>query len=154
MPHTFIHNDGANLFHRQINMTNPSLGIDSMIGMAFHMILHSMKKEYIKWGGTHCVFYIEGRSWRKDVYPEYKANRKVAFAQQTAKEQEDHLLLVEAFDDLVDYIDKKTNITVLQNPRAEADDMIAIFIEAHPDDKHILISSDSDFFQLLRFPNV
>jgi 5'-3' exonuclease len=151
--HTFIHNDGANLFHRQINMTNPSLGIDSMIGMAFHMILHSMKKEYIKWGGTHCVFYIEGRSWRKDVYPEYKANRKVAFAQQTAKEQEDHLLLVEAFDDLVDYIDKKTNITVLRNPHAEADDMISIFIEAHPNDKHVLISSDSDFFQLLRYPN-
>lgn len=32
--------------------------------------------------------------------------------------------------------------------------MIAMFIEAHPDDKHIVISSDSDFFQLLRHPNV
>jgi 5'-3' exonuclease len=152
--HTFIHTDGHNLFHRQINMTNPALGIDSMIGMAFHMIIHSMKKEYLKWNGTHTVFYLEGRSWRRDIYPEYKANRKTAFAQQTEREQEDHLLLVEAFDDFVDYLDKKTNITVLRNPRAEADDMIAIFIEAHPDDKHILISSDSDFFQLLRYPNV
>jgi 5'-3' exonuclease len=42
----------------------------------------------------------------------------------------------------------------LQNPRAEADDMIAIFIEAHPNDKHVLISSDSDFYQLLRHPNL
>lgn len=125
-----------------------------MIGMALHMILYSMKKEFVQWGGSHVVFYLEGRSWRKNVYPEYKANRKVAFAEQTPKEQEDHLILVEAFDDFVDYLDKKTNITVLQNPGAEADDMIAVFIEAHPDDKHILISSDSDFFQLLRFPNV
>jgi 5'-3' exonuclease len=152
--HTFIHTDGHNLFHRQINMTNRALGIDSMIGMALHMILNSMKKEYSKWNGTHTVFYMEGRSWRKDVYPEYKAHRKVAFAQQTAKEQEDHKILVEAFDDFAEYLDKKTNITVLQNPNAEADDMIAIFIEAHPNDRHVLISSDSDFFQLLRFPNV
>ncbi len=152
--HTFIHTDGANLFHRQINMTNRALGIDSMIGMAFHMIIHSMRKEYTKWGGTHTIFYLEGRSWRKDIYPDYKGNRAVAFAQQSPKEQEDHLLLVEAFDDFVEYLDTKTNITVLRNPKAEADDMIAIFIEAHPDDKHILISSDSDFFQLLRFSNV
>lgn len=154
MPHTYIHTDGHNLFYRQIKMTNPALGIDSMIGMALHMILHSMKKEYNKWNGTHLVFYLEGRSWRKDVYPAYKANRKVAFAQQTQKEQEDHHILVEAFDDLVEYLDKKTNITVLQNPTAEADDMIAVFIEAHPDDQHVLVSSDSDFYQLLRFPNV
>ena len=152
--HTYILTDGHNLFHRQINMTNPGLGIDSMIGMAFHMLMHSMKKEYNKWNGTHTVFFLEGRSWRKDIYPDYKANRKVAFAQQTPREQEDHKLLVEAFDDFVDHLDKKTNITVLQNPRAEADDMIAVWIEAHPDDQHILISSDSDFFQLLRYKNV
>jgi 5'-3' exonuclease len=135
-------------------MTNPALGIDTAIGMSLHLILNSMKKEYTKWKGDHCVFFTEGRSWRKDVYPDYKGDRKLKFAQQTPKEQEDHHILVEAFDDLVGYLRDKTNITVLQNPTAEADDMIALFIEAHPDDKHILISSDSDFFQLLKFPNV
>ena len=152
--HQFIHCDGHNLFYRQIKMTNPAMGIDNMIGMALHMILYSMKKEFNKWGGTHTIFYLEGRSWRKDVYEGYKANRKVAFAQQTPQEQEDHEILVEAFEDLVDYLHNKTNITVLRNPKAEADDMIAVFIEAHPNDKHILVSSDSDFFQLLRYPNV
>jgi 5'-3' exonuclease len=152
--HTFIHTDGQNLFYRQARMTNPALGVDNMIGMALHMIMNSMKKEYVMWGGTHVVFYLEGRSWRKAIYPDYKANRKVAFAQLTPKEQEDRSLLQEAFDDFVEYLDKKTNITVLQNPGAEADDMIAVFIEAHPDDNHVLISSDSDFFQLLRHPNV
>jgi len=152
--HKFIHTDGHNLFYRQIKMTNPALGIDSMIAMSLHMMLSSMKKEYTKWGGTHTVFYVEGRSWRKDVYPDYKGDRKLTFAKQTQKEQEDHMILVEAFDDFVKYLDEKSNVTVLRNPKAEADDMVAVFIEAHPDDQHILISSDSDFFQLLKYPNV
>lgn len=152
--HTFIHTDGQNLFHRQINMTNPALGLDSAIGMALHMILYSMRKEWNTFNGTHCVFYMEGRSWRKNVYPAYKANRAVAHQALTEREQEDKEILQGAFDDLVDFIDTYTNITVLKNPKAEADDMIAIFIEAHPDDNHVLISSDSDFYQLLRFSNL
>lgn len=154
MNHVFVLMDGHNLFHRQINMTNPALGIDSMIGMALHMILNSMKKEFTNYSATHTVFFLEGRSWRKDVYPDYKAHRKIAFAQQTPKEQEDHKILVEAFNDFVNYLSEKTNVTVLQNPNAEADDMIAVWCESHPNDQHILISSDSDFFQLLRLPNV
>lgn len=150
----FILNDGHNLFHRQAHMVNPSLGLDSMIGMSLHLILNSMKKEYVKWSGTHAVFFLEGRSWRKQLYPEYKANRKTAFASLTQQEQEDQKILMEAFNDLVEYLDTKTNVTVLRNPVAEADDMIAVFIDSHPDDRHILISSDSDFFQLLSYPNV
>lgn len=152
--HTFIHTDGQNLFHRQINMANPALGLDSAIGMSLHMILYSMRKEWNTFNGTHCVFYMEGRSWRKDIYPDYKGNRKVAHAALTEKEQEDKEILQGAFDDLVNFIDTTTNISVLRNPKAEADDMIAIFIEAHPDDNHVLISSDSDFYQLLRHPNL
>ena len=151
---TFILTDGANLFHRQINMTNKSLGIESMIGMALHLILTSTKKEYVKWGGTHLVFFAEGHSWRKNVYSDYKGNRKVAYALKTQKEQEDQEILTSAFNDFVEYLVEKTNVSVLRNPRAEADDMIHTFIESHPDDKHILISSDSDFFQELNFPNV
>lgn len=153
-PRCFIHTDGHNLFHRQINATNPMLDIDSKIGMALHLILYSMKKEYVKWKGTHTVFYLEGRSWRKSVYPAYKANRLDLFSHQTEKEQEDHKILVEAFDNFTEYLNQKTNVTVLQNPTAEADDMIAIFIKQHPHDNHVLISSDSDFFQLLSLPNV
>src|SRR5271157_1587917 len=128
--HTYILTDGANLFHRQIRMTNSALGIDNMIGMALHLILYSMKKEYVKWGGTHTVFFVEGRSWRKDVYPEYKADRVLVYAKQTEKEQEDHEILVGAFDDFVEYLDTKTNVTVIRNPKAEADDMIAMWIDA------------------------
>lgn len=135
-------------------MTNPALGLDSAIGMALHLIMYSMKKEYTTFGGTHTIFYLEGHSWRKKVYPDYKANRKLVYAAMTEKEQEDREILQGAFNDFAEYVETDTNITVLQNPNAEADDMIAIFIEAHPDDKHVLISSDSDFYQLLRFPNL
>jgi len=113
-----------------------------------------MKKEYNNWKGTHCVFYLEGRSWRKDFYKRYKADRDLLYAAKTEKEKEDQAVLNEAFSDLVNFIDQKTNVTVLRNPTAEADDMIAVFIQSHPDDDHVLISSDSDFFQLLKYGNV
>jgi 5'-3' exonuclease len=150
----FLHIDGANLFHRQIRMTNPALGIDSAIGMALHLILYSMKKEWTTFKADHAVFYLEGHSWRKKVYPAYKANRAEIYDAMTEKEQENREILTGAYDDLVDFIDQQTNITVLRNPNTEADDMIAVFIEAHPEDTHILISSDSDFYQLLKLPNL
>ena len=38
---------------------------------------------------------------------------------------------------------------MLQNPEAEADDMIARWVQLHPKEKHIIVSSDSDFYQLI-----
>lgn len=151
---TFILTDSMNLFHRQIHMTDPRQGIDSMIGMALHLILNSMKKEYRNFSGTHCVFMLEGRSWRKSIYPQYKGNRVIIESLKTPQEQEDNKILMEAYDDFSQYICDKTNITTLRAPNAEADDMFSVFIESHPDDNHILISSDSDFFILLKYPNV
>ena len=152
--HTFVLMDGNNLFHRQASMVSPTYGVDSMIGMSMHMILNSMKKEFSTFSATHAVFFTEGRSWRKSIYPGYKANRALINAQKTEEEQENGRMLIEAFSELTDYIDSKTNISVVNHPQAEADDMIYMWIEMHPDDNHILISTDSDFIQLLRFPNV
>jgi 5'-3' exonuclease len=50
-------------------------------------------------------------------------------------------------------LDTKTNCSVIQQPNAEADDLIATWIQEHPQDDHIIISTDSDFYQLLA-PNV
>ena len=41
----------------------------------------------------------------------------------------------------------------MQNPRLEADDLIAGWIQSHPNDNHIIISTDTDFVQLIA-PNV
>ena len=38
---------------------------------------------------------------------------------------------------------------MLQHKQCEADDFIARWIQNHPDDEHVIVSSDSDFYQLL-----
>ncbi len=35
------------------------------LGMAFHITLNSIKKAWQDFGGSHVVFCLEGRSWRK-----------------------------------------------------------------------------------------
>jgi 5'-3' exonuclease len=126
---------------------------DIKLGMAFHITFNSIKKAWQDFGGTHVVFCLEGRSWRKDVYKPYKANRSDARAKHTPKEMEEEKLFWESFDKFYDYISTKTNVTVLKNPVCEADDFIARWIQLHKNDNHIIISSDTDFEQLIA-PNV
>jgi 5'-3' exonuclease len=61
--------------------------------------------------------------------------------------------MLEILDDLKDFIDTKTHASVLQHSKLEADDLIAGWCQTHPDDTHIILSSDSDFKQLLS-PNI
>jgi hypothetical protein len=115
--------------------------------------LNSIKKAWNDFDGSHLVFCLEGRSWRKDYYTPYKRNRAEARAAATVKEQEEDRIFWEAFDTFKDFIAEKTNATVLQNSQLEADDLIAGFIQDHPHDDHVIISTDSDFIQLIA-PNV
>jgi hypothetical protein len=121
--------------------------------MAFHITLNSIKKAWQDFHGTHVVFCLEGRSWRKDYYEPYKRNRTDARAAKTVKEQEEDELFWETFDKFKEFITEKTNCTVLQHSQLEADDLIAGFIQTHPDAEHVIISTDSDFVQLIA-PNV
>jgi 5'-3' exonuclease len=54
---------------------------------------------------------------------------------------------------MVEFFKDKTNVTVIRQPESEADDLIATWIQQHPDDNHIIVSTDSDFYQLMA-PNV
>ena len=117
--------------------------------MAMHITLNSIKKAWKDFDGKHVVFCLEGRSWRKDYYQPYKRNRQETRAAMTVREQEEDKLFWETFDKFKDFVTTKTNCTVLQNSRLEADDLIAGFIQGHPDDDHVIISTDSDFAQLI-----
>jgi 5'-3' exonuclease len=140
--------DTQNLFMRiRFGVRAPDL--DSQIGLALHIILTSIKKVWTDFDGGHCVFCLEGRSWRKDIYVPYKANRKVTASKRTVREVEEDTTFFEIMDEFVTFIRTKTNCTVLHHPNAEADDMIARWIQLHPDDRHVVISSDSDFQQLI-----
>jgi 5'-3' exonuclease len=148
---TYILVDTANTFFRARHVINGDA--DIKLGMAFHITLNSIKKAWQDFGGTHVVFFLEGRSWRKDFYKPYKAQRAAARAAHTEREAEEERVFWEAFDTFKDFVTEKTNCTVLQHPRLEADDLIAGWIQSHPSDNHVIISTDTDFVQLIA-PNV
>lgn len=145
---TYIVIDTQNLFMR-IRHGIRAPDIDQQIGLALHIILTSIKKVWTDFDGSHAVFCLEGRSWRKDIYTQYKANRKVAASKRTQREIEEDEVFFEIMDQFIKFLRDKTNCTVLQHPNAEADDLIARWIQLHPNDKHVIISSDSDFQQLI-----
>jgi 5'-3' exonuclease, N-terminal resolvase-like domain len=149
---TYILVDTANMFFRARHVVRGD-DMDTKIGMAYHIMFASINKAWRDFGGKHVVFCLEGRSWRKDYYEPYKRNRSDARAALTPKEQEEDKRFWEAFDELKTFLNDRTNCTVLQHPTCEADDFIARFIQNHPNDKHVIVSSDSDFYQLLS-PNV
>jgi 5'-3' exonuclease len=147
---TFILVDSFNMYHRAKHVAMRGSNVDMRIGMAFHIMMNSVKMCYNKFNADHAVFCLEGRSWRKDFYEPYKRNRKDAREQLSVREQEENQIMFDAYDSMVEFLDKKTNVTLLHNKQAEADDMIAMFIESHPNDEHIVISSDSDYLQLIQ----
>jgi len=151
MNKTYILLDTANVFFRARHAIRGSL--EDKIGMSIHTVLSSVRKSWREFKGDHVVFFLEGRSWRKDFYAPYKRQRAEGRAAASASEQEEERVFWETFDQFKDFIANKTNCTVLQNPRLEADDLIAGFIKSHPNDNHVIISTDGDFAQLIA-PNV
>jgi 5'-3' exonuclease len=148
---TYILVDTANTFFRARHVINGDA--DIKLGMAFHITLNSIKKAWQDFNGSHVVFCLEGRSWRKDYYAPYKRNRSDARAAHNEKEQEEERVFWEAFDKFKEFVTEKTNCTVMQHPCLEADDLIAGWIQNHPNDNHVIISTDTDFVQLIA-PNV
>jgi 5'-3' exonuclease len=148
---TYILVDTANTFFRARHVINGDA--DIKLGMAFHITLNSIRKAWQQFQGSHVIFCLEGRSWRKDYYEPYKRNRAEARAAHTEKEAEEDAIFWEAFDTFKDFIREKTNCTVMHHPQLEADDLIAGWIQSHPNDNHVIISTDTDFVQLIA-PNV
>jgi 5'-3' exonuclease len=148
---SYILVDTANTFFRARHVVRGDA--NEKVGMAMNIVLNSIKKAWKDFGGSHVVFCLEGRSWRKDHYAPYKRNRSDARAAHSPREAEEEKLFWETFDQFKDFVINKTNCTVLQNPQLEADDLIAGFIQAHPNDNHVIISTDGDFAQLIA-PNV
>ncbi len=148
---TYILVDTANTFFRARHVIRGDL--DTKVGMALHITLNSIKKAWTDFNGSHVVFCLEGRSWRKDFYEPYKRNRSDARAALSPREAEEDRVFWEIFDEFKDFVHTKTNCTVMQHPQLEADDLIAGWIQNHPHDNHVIISTDGDFAQLIA-PNV
>jgi len=148
---SYILVDTANTFFRARHAIKGDL--ETKIGMSLHVTFNSVRKAWNDFNGSHVIFCLEGRSWRKDHYGPYKRNRSDARAAHNEKEAEEERVFWETFDQFKQFVTEKTNCTVLQNSQLEADDLIAGFIQAHPNDNHVIISTDGDFAQLIA-PNV
>jgi 5'-3' exonuclease len=141
--------DTANTFFRARHIASRNSDTWEKIGMALHLTLASTNQIVRKFGIDHVVFCLEGRSWRKDTYLPYKKNRVVDALSQTEAEKEENEMFWDTYEKFTTYLKEKTNVSVLRHERAEADDLIARFIHLHPDDEHFIISSDTDYVQLI-----
>jgi len=148
---TYVLVDTANTFFRARHVVRGDL--DTKVGMALHITLNSVKKAWTDFNADHVVFCLEGRSWRKDYYEPYKRNRQETRDAMTPAQQEEDTVFWQIFDEFKDFIGEKTNCTMIRHPQLEADDLIAGWVQAHPNDNHVIISTDGDFAQLIA-PNV
>lgn len=119
-----------------------------------HMILNSIRKIKREFGtryGQVVICTDSHNYWRKAIFPNYKANRK--------KDREssdiDWNLVFQTLNELREEIKVNFPYKVMNVPRAEADDVIAVITKTqYQNDNILIISGDKDFQQLQVYPNV
>lgn len=141
--------DLANTYFRARHAAHRGSDAWTRVGFAIHVCLAAINKCWRDQRADHVVICLEGRSWRKDFYKPYKATRAEARAALTEAEQEEDKMFWEALDDLKDFFIEKSNCTVLRHSELEADDLIAGWVQSHSEDHHTIVSSDTDYIQLL-----
>lgn len=91
-------------------------------------------------------------SYRRTIYPEYKANRAEKYANQTEQERLDAEAFFNGYEETLQLLTQE--YPVLRFDRVEADDIAACLVKHNTKFEHIwLISSDKDW-NLLVGPNV
>jgi 5'-3' exonuclease len=145
--------DTANTFFRARHVASRNSDPWEKVGMALHLTLASVNQVVRKFGIDHVVFCLEGKSWRKSYYEPYKKNRIVDTQSQTQAEKEENELFWETYEKFTTFLRERTNVSVLRDPQAEADDLIARWVALHPEDENFIISSDTDFIQLISEKN-
>lgn len=142
--------DTLNLFFRIRHTAHRGATLNDKLGLSMHMLMAAANKVAQREGTDHVIFALEGENnWRKDFYPPYKKQRADERQKRTQDEIDEDRLYFEVFSDYINYINSHTNCSVIKCENAEADDIIARFIKMHPDDYHTILSSDSDFRQLI-----
>jgi hypothetical protein len=119
-----------------------------------HMILNTIRSLNSKYRATHgeLVIAADGaNSWRRDVFPYYKANRR--------KNNDESIInwadLFKMMNLIRDEIKDNFPYAVVHIDRVEADDVIATLVHnKNTFDKVLILSGDKDFNQLQTYPNV
>ena len=88
-----------------------------------------------------------GSDYRKEIDPEYKANRKERYADQTEEERQEFLNFLGEFQKTVELCNEKGYLTIKYNG-VEADDIAAVICQAREElglEEIWLVSSDKDW---------
>lgn len=115
-----------------------------------NMILSNLSKVGVHPDDT-IIIAIDGRkNWRKDVDPNYKANRKDLRDNSGI----DWPMWFEKFNELVEKLKVSTPFHFIKIDKLEADDIISVACRYYKDRECIILSTDSDFEQLCALKNV
>ena len=86
------------------------------------------------------------KTWRKDIFPNYKASRKKTRAATSIDWEKLYECLNQIKEEFTEWFPYK----LIQVEKAEADDVIAILVELI-NERSLILSSDKDFVQLHKF---
>mgnify|MGYP006259187955 FL=1 len=119
-----------------------------------HMILSTLlfyRRKFKDQYGELVICCDSKRSWRKDVFPFYKANRKT----NRQNDDIDWSGIFEVINSLTDDLVNHFPYSVIQVDQAEADDIIGTLVKNYyRQGKIMIVSSDKDFLQLQKYYNV
>jgi len=107
--------------------------------------IESLAKSYN--AGTIIICADGGSTWRKEIYPEYKANRKERYAEQTAQEEKEFEMFMAEFANTLTLLKEKHPVFHFKG--VEADDIAAFITHNIEFDECWLISSDKDWDLLI-----
>ena len=120
-----------------------------------HLILNSLRmyrKKYANEFGELVICCDGSLSWRREIFPNYKAGRK------TGREKSllDWDQIFKTFNQLKKELRDNFPYQVIEVDTAEADDIIGtlVLLERKDGERTLIISSDKDFLQLQREENV
>lgn len=151
--------DVSNLFYSSFYALSKEQD-DIMYAMANKSFMDIINKHYRESGCDEVVLAFDGKkNWRKLytasgdalTYKKYKGHRrqKMTDAEKAKLERFDAHVV-----EFREMLKEHTGLLVLQHDKLEADDLIAGYIRMHKGEKHLIISQDRDYLQLLRYPHV
>ena len=121
--------------------------------MVRHMILNSVRMYRTMFNedyGEIVLAYDSRAYWRKEIFPQYKSNRR----KNREEDDKDWDSIFGVLNNIKEEIKEFLPYKVVEVYGAEADDVIAILCKHYQDEKVMIVSGDKDFIQLQKYDNV
>ena len=118
-----------------------------------HLVLNSIRSYRNKYKNKYGEIVIctdFHSSWRKEIFPFYKAHRKVERDKQKVEKGMDWSALFDIISKIIVEIDTFFPYKVIRVEHAEGDDVIAVLSKTFKE-KSLIVSSDKDFSQLYKY---